>query len=91
MVEQLSEKNHLCQGRFSSPRSSQRIESGRKLLALIIVGVLLVLYLGAIGCFLMTGMETNRLIAAVAALSGLQALAAAAVGYYYGAQSADNK
>lgn len=56
----------------------------RRLLALCILGALLLVYLAVFVQFLWANMPMERFTAAVAGISGLQALAAAAVGFYYG-------
>lgn len=94
VVDDITEDLSPLPGFYSVPTvavPATHRERTQKLLAMCIVCVLLVLYIAVVGCFLLSGMETDRLIAVVAALSGLQALAAAAVGFYYGSQSSDNK
>ncbi|WP_133159057.1 hypothetical protein [Arthrobacter glacialis] len=94
VVEELSENESPLPGSFSVPTAivpPTHRERTQKLLAMIIVCVLLALYVAVVARFLCTEMDTDRLIAVVAALSGLQALAAAAVGFYYGSQAGDNK
>lgn len=56
----------------------------RRTLALGILGALILVYLGVFVCFLLTDMPMEKFTAAIAGASGLQALAAAAVGFYYG-------
>lgn len=58
----------------------------RKQIAIIILTLLSVLYLAVMGVFLFTDMEESKFTAAIAGLSGVQALAAAAVGFYYGSR-----
>lgn len=58
----------------------------RKLIALIILGLIAVLHIGVMFTFLCGGIDVQKLTAAVAALSGIQALAAAAIGFYYGSK-----
>lgn len=94
VVEELSENESPQPGSFSVQTAivpPTHRERTQKLLAMIIVCVLLALYLAVVVRFLWTDMDTDRLIAVVAALSGLQALAAAAVGFYYGSQAGENK
>lgn len=56
----------------------------RRILALCILGALLLVYLAVFWQFLWTEMPLEKFTAAIAGISGLQALAAAAVGFYYG-------
>jgi hypothetical protein len=56
----------------------------RRTLALGILGALILVYIGVFMCFLLTNMPMEKFTAAIAGVSGLQALAAAAVGFYYG-------
>lgn len=56
----------------------------RRTLALGILGALLLVYLSVFAAFLLTNMPMEKFTAAIAGVSGLQALAAAAVGFYYG-------
>jgi hypothetical protein len=58
----------------------------RKLIALIILGLISVLYAGIMFTFLVGGIDIEKLTAAIAAMSGIQALAAAAIGFYYGSK-----
>lgn len=58
----------------------------RKQLALIIVTLIAVFYAASLWCFLAGWIDTNKFTAAIAAMSGVQALAAAAVGFYYGSK-----
>ncbi len=59
----------------------------RKQIALIILTLISVLYAAIIVCFLLDWIDTQKLTAAIAAMSGIQALAAAAIGFYYGSNS----
>ena len=56
----------------------------RKTLALLILIALLCVYLAVFSMFLFGGLANEKFTAAIAGISGLQALAAAAVGFYYG-------
>ncbi|WP_026541648.1 hypothetical protein [Paenarthrobacter nicotinovorans] len=58
----------------------------RKLIALIILGLISVLYAAIMFAFLCGKIDMDKLTAAVAAMSGIQALAAAAIGFYYGSK-----
>lgn len=58
----------------------------RKLIALIILSLVAVLYAAIIFFFLAGWIDTEKLTAAIAAMSGIQALAAAAIGFYYGSK-----
>lgn len=65
-------------------------QSTRKTIAMIILGVLCALYVLIVGTFLFTDkISETALTAAIASVSGLQALAAAAVGFYYGTKQGD--
>jgi hypothetical protein len=59
----------------------------RKQIALIILWLIAVLYAAIIFCFLTGLIDIEKLTAAIAAMSGIQALAAAAIGFYYGSNS----
>lgn len=58
----------------------------RKLIAILILSVLSLLYLGLVAFFVLTDLKESRFTAAIAGISGMQALGAAAVGFYYGSQ-----
>jgi hypothetical protein len=58
----------------------------RKQIALIILTLIAVLHAAIIFCFLAGWIDTGKLTAAIAAMSGIQALAAAAIGFYYGSK-----
>ncbi len=58
----------------------------RKLIALIILGLISVLYAAIMFFFLCGAIDIEKLTAAIAAMSGIQALAAAAIGFYYGSK-----
>lgn len=60
-------------------------QATRKMIALIILGMLGLFYLLILLGFLFGGVDVDGLHAASASISGIQALAAAAVGFYYGA------
>lgn len=55
----------------------------RRLLALIILIILAILYVLAVGAFILRDINSDQLIGLVAAFSGIQTLAAAAVGFYF--------
>lgn len=59
----------------------------RKQIALIILWLIAILYAAIISCFLANWIDMEKLTAAIAAMSGIQALAAAAIGFYYGSNS----
>lgn len=68
------------------PSSPERV---RRHLALLITYVLLIIYAAVLGVFLVSTIlggvfRTGELTAAIAAVSGLQGLAAAIVGFYFG-------
>lgn len=58
----------------------------RKLIALIILGLISLLYVAIIAAFLVRQIDKDMLSAAITAISGIQALAAAAIGFYYGSK-----
>lgn len=58
----------------------------RKQLALIILTLIAVFYAASLLYFLAGWIDTNKFTAAIAAMSGVQALAAAAIGFYYGSK-----
>lgn len=58
----------------------------RKQLACIILIPLVVLYVLLLGAFLLKVVDASELTTAIAALSGFQVLAAAAVGFYFGSK-----
>jgi hypothetical protein len=58
----------------------------RKQLALIILTLIAVFYAASLWCFLAGWIDTAKFTAAIAAMSGIQALAAAAIGFYYGSK-----
>jgi hypothetical protein len=59
----------------------------RKQIALIILTLIAVLYAAIVFWFLAGWIDMEKLTAAIAAMSGIQALAAAAIGFYYGSNS----
>lgn len=61
----------------------------RKLIALIILALVSFLYLAIVGFFLFKGIDTTMFTAAIAGISGVQALASAAIGFYYGSKQSD--
>lgn len=61
----------------------------RKQIAIIILSLLSLLYVGVLVAFLFTDLEESKFTAAIAGISGVQALAAAAVGFYYGSHKTD--
>jgi hypothetical protein len=58
----------------------------RKQLALIILTLIAVFYAAILWCFLANWIDTAKFTGAIAAMSGIQALAAAAIGFYYGSK-----
>lgn len=58
----------------------------RKQLALIILFLIAVFYGAILGFFLFEAIDTAKFTAAIAGVSGIQALAAAAIGFYYGSK-----
>lgn len=58
----------------------------RKIIAITILAVLFAFYGAILGTFLWGSMDVDKLHAATASISGVQALAAAAVGFYYGSR-----
>lgn len=63
------------------PTHTQRT---RKMLALVLLILLGIIYLGIYAFFLPGILSVEKMNTAIAGLSGLQALAGAAVGFYYG-------
>ena len=58
----------------------------RKLIALIILGMVGVFYTAVLMAFIFGRIDMDELHGAVTSFSGLQALAAAAIGFYYGSK-----
>jgi hypothetical protein len=58
----------------------------RKLLALIVLILIGILYCAIFGFYLLGRIDIDHLTAAIAGMSGPQALAAAAIGFYYGSK-----
>jgi uncharacterized membrane protein len=58
----------------------------RKKIALIILTMVGVFYAAILWTFLAGWIETDKFTAAIAGVSGIQALAAAAIGFYYGSK-----
>lgn len=58
----------------------------RKQIALLILGLIALYHGASLGFFLFERIDTAQFNAAIAAMSGIQALAAAAVGFYYGSK-----
>lgn len=58
----------------------------RKQLALYILTLIAVFYAAILWFFLADWIDTAKFTAAIAAMSGIQALAAAAIGFYYGSK-----
>jgi hypothetical protein len=89
VVEELEDKTAPLQGiatvrTTQVPRTHDQVT--RRTLALIILIALGLSYLAIIAFFLLGFIDSNELTAAIAASSGIQALAAAAVGFYYGSR-----
>lgn len=63
------------------PTHTQRT---RKMLALVLLLLLGIIYLGIYAYFLQGFLTVEKMNTAIAGLSGIQALAGAAVGFYYG-------
>ncbi|WP_139007401.1 hypothetical protein [Arthrobacter crystallopoietes] len=61
-------------------------QTTRKTLALIILCLISLLYIGLIGAFILGKVTSDQLTDGIAAMSGPQALAAAAIGFYYGSK-----
>lgn len=72
---------------FRTPRAiGTHDQETRKIIAMIIIGLVALLYLAIIAAFLVKQIDRDSLSAAVTAISGVQALAAAAIGFYYGSK-----
>lgn len=72
---------------FRTPRAiGTHDQETRKIIAMIILGLVSLLYLAIIAAFLIKQIDRDSLSAAVTAISGVQALAAAAIGFYYGSK-----
>lgn len=72
---------------FRTPKAvGTHDQETRKLIAVIILLLVSLLYLAIMYAFLTRKIDKDMLSAAITAISGVQALAAAAIGFYYGSK-----